>query len=97
MHPHAEGCCGVPSMRKPPRDKAFWVIHFPCYALKTHLGSTTGPGISPTNSEEEPESLTSGQLRELSDPEKQEQYRLAYRLQQARRSCSGCGDDVVIF
>jgi hypothetical protein len=43
------------------------------------------------------ESSTPEQLRELSDPRKQEQYRLAYRLQQARRSCPGCGDDGVMF
>jgi len=43
------------------------------------------------------ESSTPEQLRELSDPKKQEQYRLAYRLQQARRSCPGCGDDGVMF
>lgn len=41
--------------------------------------------------------LTPGQVRELSDPEKQEQYLLAYRLQQARRSCPGCGEDTVLF
>ncbi len=37
--------------------------------------------------------LTLGQLCDLSDAKKQEQYRQAYRLQQARRSCPGCGDD----
>lgn len=45
----------------------------------------------------EPVSLTPDQLRDLDDPRKQEQYRLAYRLQQARRSCPGCGDDVRDF
>jgi hypothetical protein len=37
--------------------------------------------------------LTPRQLCDLSDPKKQEQYRQAYRLQQARMSCPGCGDD----
>jgi hypothetical protein len=37
--------------------------------------------------------LTPGQLCDLSDAKKQEQYQQAYRLQQARRSCPGCGDD----
>jgi len=39
------------------------------------------------------EKLTPDQLRDLSDSAKQEQYRAAYRLQQARMSCPGCGDD----
>ena len=38
------------------------------------------------------EKLTPDQLRDLSDSAKQEQYRTAYRLQQARMSCPGCGD-----
>ncbi len=55
------------------------------------------PGMVATTLGCRQESLTPGQVRELSDPEKQEQYRLAYRLQQARRLCPGCGEDAVIF
>jgi hypothetical protein len=36
--------------------------------------------------------LTSEQLRNLQDPKIQEQYREAYRLQQERLSCPGCGE-----
>lgn len=36
--------------------------------------------------------LTSEQLRDLNDSETQERYRRAYCLQQARRSCPGCGE-----
>ena len=36
--------------------------------------------------------LTSEQLRDLCDPRIQEQYQEAYRLQQSRLSCPGCGD-----
>jgi|LSQX01.3.fsa_nt_gb hypothetical protein len=42
-------------------------------------------------------SLTPDQLRDLADPRKQDQYRLAYHLQQARRFCPGCGDDGVVY
>ena len=38
------------------------------------------------------EMLTPDQLRDLADAAKQERYRAAYRLQQARLSCPGCGD-----
>ncbi len=38
------------------------------------------------------EGLTSEQLRNLHDPKIQEQYREAYRLQQERLSCPGCGE-----
>ncbi len=41
--------------------------------------------------------LTPDQVRDLSDSAKQEQYRAAYRLQQARMSCPGCGDDGVLL
>jgi|LSQX01.3.fsa_nt_gb hypothetical protein len=41
--------------------------------------------------------LTPEQLRDLADQRKQEEYNLAYRLQQARTSCPGCGDDVREF
>jgi hypothetical protein len=43
------------------------------------------------------EGLTSKQLRNLHDPEIQEQYREAYRLQQARLSCPGCGEYAMSF
>jgi hypothetical protein len=43
------------------------------------------------------ERLTSEQLRNLSDPNIQEQYRQAYRLQQARLSCPGCGEYSLSF
>ena len=33
----------------------------------------------------------------ISDPQTQELYWQAYRLQQARRSCPGCGDDGVLY
>lgn len=36
-------------------------------------------------------------INEISDPQKQELYWQAYRLQQARRSCSGCGDDGALY
>jgi len=36
--------------------------------------------------------LTPEQRRNLCDPKVQEQYRAAYRLQQARLSCPGCGE-----
>jgi hypothetical protein len=39
------------------------------------------------------EKLTGTQLAALASPEIQEAYRRAYLLQQARRSCPGCGDD----
>ena len=41
--------------------------------------------------------LSSEQTRKLSDPEIQEQYRQAYRLQQTRLSCPGCGEYGVSF
>jgi hypothetical protein len=36
--------------------------------------------------------ITSEQLQQLGNPEIQEQYREAYRLQQVRLSCPGCGE-----
>ena len=43
------------------------------------------------------EGLTSEQLRNLHDPEIQKQNREAYRLQQARLSCPGCGEYAMSF
>jgi len=40
---------------------------------------------------------TQQDIKQISDPQKQELYRQAYRLQQARRSCPGCGDDGVLY
>jgi hypothetical protein len=54
------------------------------------------PANAPSASDQQV-NLTPNQLRDLADPRKQEQYRLAYRLQQARRSCPGCGDDIRDF
>jgi hypothetical protein len=41
--------------------------------------------------------LTTEQRQVLSDPKIQEQYRQAYSLQQARRSCPGCGETGLSF
>jgi hypothetical protein len=41
--------------------------------------------------------LPAEQAPDLADLAKQEQYRQAYRVQQARRSCPGCGDDGTLF
>jgi hypothetical protein len=41
--------------------------------------------------------FTPEQLQQLGNPEIQEQYREAYRLQQARLSCPGCGEYGVLF
>ena len=43
------------------------------------------------------ERATSEQRRNLCDPNIQEQYWQAYRLQQSRLSCPGCGDDGRLF
>jgi hypothetical protein len=43
------------------------------------------------------EKLTPEQVRNLRDPNIQEQYRQAYSLQQARRSCPGCGESGLPF
>jgi len=40
---------------------------------------------------------TQQDIIKLSDPQKQELYWQAYRLQQARRSCPGCGDDGILY
>ena len=50
------------------------------------------PGVKLPGNGDGERRLTSEQLRNLSDPEIQEQYREAYRLQQARLSCPGCGE-----
>ena len=52
---------------------------------------------NPPSASNEQMGLMPDQLRDLTDPRKQEKYRLAYRLQQARRSCPGCGDDIRDF
>jgi len=49
------------------------------------------PGVKSGNDGGE-RRLTREQLRDLNDAEIQEQYRRAYCLQQARRSCPGCGE-----
>jgi hypothetical protein len=36
-------------------------------------------------------------IKDIPDPQEQELYWQAYRLQQARRSCPGCGDDGVLY
>lgn len=56
----------------------------------------TGPRKSPRLADQGAE-LTPEQLDELDDREKQDQYRAAYLLQQARMLCPGCGDDGSIF
>jgi len=58
-------------------------------------GQRLGAGHVPA--ETVPDKLTPDQVRDLSDPAKQEQYRAAYRLQQARMSCPGCGEDGVLL
>jgi len=56
----------------------------------------TGPRKSP-RLENQGAELTPEQHEELDDPDKQEQYRAAYLVQQARTLCPGCGDDGLIF
>jgi hypothetical protein len=41
--------------------------------------------------------LTDKQRLDLDNPKIQERYKQAYRLQQARRSCPGCGDNGLMF
>lgn len=41
--------------------------------------------------------LTLEQRRNLCDPKIQEQYRREYSIQQARRSCPGCGESSLSF
>ena len=57
----------------------------------TQTDQQTGGNISIGRNQQK--GLTPGQLCDLSDAKKQEQYQQAYRLQQARLSCPGCGDD----
>ena len=44
-----------------------------------------------------PASLTPEQRLVLSDQKLQEQYRREYSIQQARRSCPGCGESNLTF
>jgi hypothetical protein len=44
-----------------------------------------------------PAALTPEQRRNLADPAIQEQYRREYSIQQARRSCPGCGESSLSF
>ena len=44
-----------------------------------------------------PAALTPEQRRNLADQKLQEQYRQAYAVQQARRSCPGCGESGLVF
>ena len=50
------------------------------------------PGMKMTVVDGPKDMLTAQQRLELSDPRTQEEYRQAYRLQQARLSCPGCGE-----
>lgn len=45
------------------------------------------------NGQPEEEMLSDDELAALANPKLQEDYRRAYLLQQARRSCPGCGED----
>jgi hypothetical protein len=59
--------------------------------------------MSPVRDEPPPQSVvvptvySPEERRVLSDPKIQEQYRQAYNLQQARRSCPGCGESSLSF
>ena len=71
------------------------------------LSCSTGVSMSAIEVEVEPElkvpgdggemRLTLEQRRNLCDPNIQEQYRQAYRLQQSRLSCPGCGETSLSF
>ena len=41
--------------------------------------------------------VTPSQLSDLTDKQKQQQYGEAYRLQQARLICPGCGEDCIPY
>ena len=43
-------------------------------------------------SQSTPSALTTDELAQLSDPVKQEQFRLEYLAQLRRRACPGCGE-----
>lgn len=59
--------------------------------------------MSPVRDEPRPQptaisaTLTPEQRRTLADQNLQDQYRQAYALQQARRSCPGCGESSLAF
>lgn len=46
----------------------------------------------PAASQSTPPELTTDELAQLSDPVKQEQFRLEYLAQLRRRACPGCGE-----
>jgi hypothetical protein len=50
------------------------------------------PGVKLSGNVDGEKGFTLDQLQQLGNPEIQEQYREAYRLQQARLSCPGCGE-----
>ena len=55
------------------------------------------PGVKLPGNVDGERRFTSEQLQQLANPEIQEQYREAYRLQQARLSCPGCGEYAMSF
>ena len=48
-------------------------------------------------SQSQPTAVTKRDIEKVSEQEEQELYWQAYRLQQARRFCPGCGDDGVVY
>ena len=66
------------------------------------MAATPSPANQPDSVDQDASNLdgtrlTAEQLDELRCPQKQAAYRRAYLLQQARRSCPGCGDDDFLF
>lgn len=47
--------------------------------------------------EQQKQSLTQSDLAQLSDPDKQAEYRREYLAQLRQRACPGCGESVDLF